>query len=115
VQLCLGAADALAAQGLSARVVSLPCWEWFEDQDADYRESVLPSEVPTLSVEAASSFGWDRYADASVSIDTYGASGSSEAVLEHFGFTVENVTECALALLEWSGSADATSGSDERS
>jgi transketolase len=115
VHLCLGAADALAAQGLSVRVVSLPCWEWFEDQDADYRESVLPSDVPTLSVEAAASFGWDRYADASVSIDTYGASGASQAVLDYFGFTVENVTECALALLEWAGSEDAIPGRGERS
>ncbi len=96
VHLCLGAADALAARGPSVRVVSLPCWEWFEDQDEDYRESVLPAEVPTLSVEAAASFGWERYADASVSIDTLAPRAPSQAVLDHFGFTVENVTECAL-------------------
>ncbi|MGH9047613.1 MAG: transketolase-like TK C-terminal-containing protein, partial [Acidimicrobiales bacterium] len=99
VHLCLGAADALAGRGHGVRVVSLPCWEWFEDQDDGYRASVLPDGVPTLSVEAASAFGWDRYADASVSIETYGASGASKAVLEHFGFTVERVTERALALL----------------
>jgi len=99
VHLCLGAADELAAQGRSVRVVSLPCWEWFEDQDGAYRESVLPKGVPTLSVEAAASFGWDRYADASVAIDTYGASGPSQAVIDHFGFTVQNVTERALVLL----------------
>jgi transketolase len=115
VHLCLGAADELAGQGLSVRVVSLPCWEWFEDQDAEYREEVLPSEVPTLSVEAAASFGWDRYADASVSIDTFGASGASQAVLDHFGFTVEHVTECALALLAWAGGEDESIGTDERS
>jgi transketolase len=115
VHLCLGAADELAKQGLSVRVVSLPCWEWFEDQDPEYREAVLPSDVATLSVEAASSFGWDRYADANVSIDTYGASGASQAVLDHFGFTVEHVTECALALLEWVGGEDPTMGTDERS
>jgi transketolase len=100
VHLCLGAADALAAEGRSVRVVSLPCWEWFEDQDEDYRASVLPGDVPTLSVEAGSSFGWDRYADDSVAIDTYGASGPSAAVMEHFGFTVENVAAAARALLE---------------
>ena len=115
VHLCLGAADALAAQGLSVRVVSLPCWEWFEDQDADYRESVLPSDVPTLSVEAAASFGWDRYADASVSIDTYGASGASQAVLDYFGFTVENVTECAWRSSSGPRSEDAIPGRSERS
>jgi transketolase len=102
VHLCLGAADALAAEGRSVRVVSLPCWEWFEDQDDGYKRSVLPGDVPTLAVEAAASFGWDRYADASVSIDTYGASGASQAVLDHFGFTVEHVTERARELLEGS-------------
>ncbi len=99
VHLCLGAAEALTAEGTGVRVVSLPCWEWFEDQDADYRASVLPKGVPTLSVEAGSAFGWDRYADASLAIDTFGASGEGQAVLAHFGFTVEHVTERARALL----------------
>jgi len=103
VHLCLGAAEQLAAEGRSIRVVSLPCWEWFEDQDDEYRSSVLPAGVPTLSVEAGSSFGWDRYADASVAIDTYGASGPSPAVLAHFGFTVEHVVRAARELLERSG------------
>ena len=75
---------------------------------------MLPSGVPTLSVEAAASFGWDRYADASVAIDTYGASGPSQAVLDHFGFTVENVTQRALALLDEVGRERATAGSDKR-
>jgi transketolase len=70
--------------------------------------------VPTLSVEAAASFGWDRYADASVAIDTYGASGPSQAVLDHFGFTVQNVTERALVLLG-ARRDRATVGTDERS
>jgi transketolase len=102
VHLCLGAADALASEGHSVRVVSLPCWEWFEDQEDAYQEHVLPGDVPTLSVEAAASFGWERYSDTSVSIDTYGASGASQAVLDHFGFTVEHVTERARELLEGS-------------
>ncbi len=104
VHLCLGAADVLAAEGCSVRVVSLPCWEWFEDQDRDYRRSVLPREVPTLSVEAGASLGWERYADASVAIDTFGASGPSTAVLEHFGFSVEHVAEVTRELLERSRS-----------
>jgi transketolase len=102
VHLCLGAADALANEGRSVRVVSLPCWEWFDEQDDEYQQQVFPGDVPTLSVEAAASFGWDRYADATVSIDTYGASGASQAVLDHFGFTVEHVTERARELLEGS-------------
>ena len=100
VHLCLGAAEACAAEGHAVRVVSLPCWEWFEDQDDGYRVSVLPGGTPTLSVEAGASFGWERYADASVAIDTYGASGPSAAVMEHFGFTVDHVAEAARALLE---------------
>ncbi len=99
VHLCIGAAEALGAEGVGVRVVSLPCWEWFEQQAEGYRSSVLPPEVPTLSVEAAASFGWERYADAGVAIDTYGASGPSKAVLEHFGFTVEHVADRARALL----------------
>ncbi len=102
VHLCLGAADTLAAEGYAVRVVSLPCWEWFEDQDDNYQRSVLPVEVPALAVEAASSFGWERYADASVSIDTFGASGPSADVMAHFGFTVEHVVERARELLEGS-------------
>jgi len=103
VHLCLGAADELAAGGRSARVVSLPCWEWFEQQEQEYRRSVLPPGVPTLAVEAAASFGWDRYADDSVSIDTFGVSGPSQAVMEYFGYTVEHVTERAMALLGSTG------------
>jgi transketolase len=100
VHLCLGAAELLTAEGVSVRVVSLPCWEWFEDQDWEYRRSVLPHGVPTLSVEAAAPLGWERYADASVAVHTFGASGPSAAVMAHFGFTVENVTEAARELLE---------------
>jgi transketolase len=100
VQLCVGAAKTLETNGVAARVVSLPCWEWFEDQDEAYRESVLPSGVPTLSVEAGSTFGWARYADASVGIDTFGASAPGPVVMEKMGFTVEHVVERAQALIE---------------
>jgi transketolase len=99
VQLCLGAATTLAATGVPARVVSLPCWEWFEEQDAAYRAEVLPPGVPTLSVEAGSTFGWSRYADASIGLDTFGASAPGQTNMEKFGFTVENVVERAQALL----------------
>jgi transketolase len=100
VQLCVGAAKTLETNGVAARVVSLPCWEWFEDQDEAYRESVLPRGVPTLSVEAGSTFGWARYADASVGIDTFGASAPGPVVMEKMGFTVEHVVERAQALIE---------------
>jgi transketolase len=99
VQLCLGAAETLAGEGVQARVVSLPCWEWFEEQGEDYRASVLPPGVPVLSVEAASTFGWDRYADDAIGIDHFGASAPGEVNMEKFGFTTAHVVERARALL----------------
>jgi transketolase len=99
VWVCLDAADILEAEGKLVRVVSMPCWELFEDQDDDYQEAVLPQDAPTLSVEAASSFGWTRWADDSVSIDRFGKSAPGNVVLEQFGFTGENVAERARQLL----------------
>jgi transketolase len=102
VQLCVSAAAALASgdRPVRTRVVSLPSWELFAEQDGAYRTSVLPRSVPTLAVEAASSFGWERYADASVSIDHYGASAPGDEVLAHFGYTTENVVTRTRDLLK---------------
>ena len=97
----LGSGSAGAA--VRARAVSLPSWELFAEQDDAYRTSVLPPGVPTLAVEAATSFGWDRYADDSVSIDHFGASAPGSEVLAHFGFTVENVVARARDLLTTKG------------
>jgi len=99
VHVCLEAASLLAGSGVPTRVVSLPCWEWFEAEDEGYRRRVLPPDVPTLSVEAGASFGWDRYADASVAIDTFGASAPGALALEKFGFSAGHVAERAAALL----------------
>jgi transketolase len=99
VQLCLGAAKVLSDAGVPARVVSLPCWEWFEAQEASYRAEVLPPGVPSLSVEAGSTFGWSRYANAFIGLDTFGASAPGAVAMEKFGFTVEHVAERAQALL----------------
>ncbi len=99
VHLCVEAAERLAAQDVSAAVVSLPCWEVFEEQGQDYRAEVLPSSVPVLAVEAGCSFGWDRYADATVALDRFGASAPGTEVLRRLGFTVENVVARALELL----------------
>jgi transketolase len=89
----LGAGDVLAEKGIAARVVSMPSWELFEAQDADYRDDVLPPGVPKISVEAASTFGWARWVDASIGIDTFGASGKGDRVLAHFGFAPDAVAE----------------------
>ncbi len=99
VQLCLQSADLLEAEGTAVRVVSFPCWELFADQPRSYREQVLPPGVPRLSVEAASVFGWERYVDASVGIDHFGASAPGDRVLHEFGFNPDHVAERARTLL----------------
>jgi transketolase len=99
VQLCVGAAAELAGSGIAARVVSMPSWEWFEEQDEAYRAQVLPEGVPVLSVEAGSTFGWSRYADDAIGIDHFGASAPGAVAMEKFGFTVAHVVERAQTLL----------------
>jgi transketolase len=99
VQLCVAAAELLGTEGIRARVVSMPCWELFEQQDEAYRRQVMGAGAPVLAVEAASSFGWARWADATVSIDHFGASGPGAEVLARFGFTADNVAGKARALL----------------
>ncbi len=96
---CVGAHDALSAEGLSVRVVSMPSWDLFERQDAEYRATVLPPGAPTLAVEAASSFGWSRYADDVIAIDRFGASAPGKVVLDEFGYSPDYVAARARALL----------------
>jgi transketolase len=99
VQLCIGAHDALTARGVSVRVVSMPCWELFAALDDDEQAEVLPPGVLTLAVEAGSTFGWERYADATIGIDHFGASAPGDVVMREMGFTVENVLAHAAELL----------------
>jgi transketolase len=99
VQHCLGAAGMLESDGIAVRVVSFPSWDLFAAQEEAYRDDVLPAGVPRLSVEAGASFGWDRYADATVSIDRYGASAPGAVNMEKFGFTADHVAERARILL----------------
>jgi len=99
VSVAVAAADTLAARGLAVRVVSMPSWELFEEQPAEYRAAVLPPDRPTLAVEAGVRFGWERYADDVVSIDRFGASAPAEVVMRELGITPEHVVERALALL----------------
>jgi transketolase len=90
--------------GTNVRVVSMPCWELFAEQSADYREEVLPAEVGArLSVEAGISLGWKQWVGDhgdSLAIDHYGASAPGTEVLERFGFTPDNVAARAQALVE---------------
>jgi transketolase len=99
VSLCVGAQEKLAAEGVKARVVSIPSFELFEKQDAAYKESVLPAAVTArVSVEMASVFGWDRYVGPKgkiIGMRTFGASAPLKDLLKKFGFTVENVVAAA--------------------
>ena len=89
----LAARDLLAANGVDVRVVSMPSWELFEQQSASYRDEVLPPGVPKISVEAGSTFGWARWVDASIGIDSFGASGKGDRVLAHFGISPEAIAQ----------------------
>jgi len=99
VAVCLDALGLLAADGVAARVVSMPSWDLFAAQDDAYQSGVLPPEVPTLAVEAGASFGWDRWADDSVSLDRFGASAPGAVALTNLGFNPENVAARAHQLV----------------
>ncbi|HLJ20552.1 MAG TPA: transketolase C-terminal domain-containing protein, partial [Stellaceae bacterium] len=99
VSLAMAARDLLKAKGVAAAVVSLPCWELFDAEDARYRASVLGA-APKVAVEAASPFGWERYVGADgaiVGMRSFGASAPAEDLYKHFGITAEKVAEAALA------------------
>jgi transketolase len=94
VWVALAAADLLAGRGLTARVVSLPCWEWFEAQSAEYRSTVLGT-APRVGVEAQVSLGWHRWVDDVVSIERFGASADYKTLYREFGITTEHVVAAA--------------------
>lgn len=103
VHLAIAALEKLAEKGISARVVSMPSWELFEKCDGDYRDSVIPRDVPVrIAVEAGISMGWERYTGdrgAVIGIDRFGASAPGGLVMEKFGFTVDNIVDRATELL----------------
>ena len=99
VALAIDAAQQLSAEGTATRAVSLPSWDRFAAQDEEYRRAVLPPGVPVLSVEAATTFGWERYADDSVGIDRFGVSAPGGEVLDKLGINLEHVMERARSLL----------------
>lgn len=98
VGLAMQAAEQLNAEGIATRVVSAPCLEWFEQQPADYRESVLPAGITNVvSVEAGSTVGWYRYAKTALGVNEFGASGAPAALYERFGVTVSGVVSAVKA------------------
>jgi transketolase len=103
LQLAYDAAQKIAAEGKAVRVVSLPCWELFEDQDQAYRDSVLPPAVTKrVAVEAGIGQGWERYTTTSgkfVGVDKFGASAPYEILAREYGLTVDHVLQTAKSLL----------------
>ena len=99
VQLCVQAAAALAEDGISSRVVSMPSWEIFGRQDPDYRKEVLPDGIPVVGVEAGVSFGWDQWADRTVTIDQFGKSAPGDQVMQVLGISAAAIEAAARDLL----------------
>jgi len=103
LSLCVDAYEKLKAEGIRARVVSMPSWEIFEEQGASYKESVLPSDVTArVSVEMAATFGWERYTGTkgrNIGMHRFGASAPLKDLLKYFGFTVDRVVEEARAAI----------------
>jgi transketolase len=103
LQWVVAAYEKLKAEGIKARVVSIPCWELFDQQDSAYKESVLPSNVTArVSVEMAATFGWEHYIGAkgkAIGMHTFGASAPLKDLLKKFGFDTEHVVSAAKELL----------------
>ena len=104
VELCVKAKATLLEQGVKARVISMPCFEEYEKQSAEYKQSVMPTEVKArVCVEAGSPYSWYQYAGDKgeiIAMDGFGASAPAGKLFPHFGFTVENVVEKALSSIE---------------
>ena len=108
VSIALEAWEALGIDGVRVRVVSMPSWELFEAQPQAYRDSVLPPEIAArVSIEAGSTFGWERYVGrdgARIGMKTFGASAPAADLYKHFGITAEAVEEAVRAQLARVGS-----------
>jgi transketolase len=94
VELALGVADALEGQGIGADVVSMPCTELFDEQSKSYRADILPTGALRVSIEAGTTFGWERYTGLDglrIGLDHFGASAPAEVLFEEFGFSVDKI------------------------
>lgn len=99
VSVCVEAAATLTENGHAVRVVSMPCWTRFEMQSEELQSAVLPPELPTVSLEAGVTLGWERYADIPLGINRFGASAPGKTVLNNLGINAENVVTAAEDLL----------------
>jgi transketolase len=102
---CVIAAKNLAAAGIPTRVVSMPCVELFLEQSEDYQKSVLPGNIPTMSVEASATHGWHKFSHAQIGMTTFGLSGNGNALFKHFGFAHDNIEKQGKALVDFYKSA----------
>jgi transketolase len=102
VSLALDAQKELEAKNKATRVVSMPCWKLFDEQPQEYQDEVLlPDVTARLAIEAGSTMGWHKYVGSEgdvIGVDTFGASAPADILMEKFGFSVQNVVDCALQL-----------------
>lgn len=107
VAVALAAADQLEAEGIAVRVVSMPCRELFDQQEAGYREKVLPSSIPVrVAIEAGRSLGWERYVGCEgtiIGVDRFGASAPFQRIYAEFGLTAERIVAAVKQHLSASG------------
>lgn len=101
VPVTMDAAKVLKEKGLKIRVVSLPCWEVFDVQPKEYRLSVLPSGKPIMSIEAYSTFGWNKYAHETFGLPSFGASGPYAKVYEKFEITGNGIASRAQKVVDF--------------
>jgi transketolase len=101
VGFCVQAAEKLTAAGIPTRIVSMPCQEVFLQQSKEYQTSVLPGDIPTLSVEASSPHGWHRFSHAQIAMESFGASGPGDKVFEYFGFSADNIADKGHKLVQF--------------
>lgn len=106
VEVALGVAEALEGQGIGADVVSMPCWSLFDAQDAAYKADLIPSDCLKVSIEAGTTFGWERYTGMEglrFGIDRFGASAPAEALFDYFGLTAARIAPQIVSALAHKG------------
>ncbi|KAI9293356.1 transketolase [Neoconidiobolus thromboides FSU 785] len=101
VSIAVDAHELLKKENISCRVVSMPCFELFEEQDNEYKQSVFLNNIPVVSCEALSTFGWSKYAHASLGMTTFGMSGDYKEVYKHFGIEPNNLAKIAKNTMEF--------------
>lgn len=100
VSLSIEAAKEIKQKGYIVNVVSMPCWEKFDQQSKDYQKSVLIPTIPVLSIEASATLGWSKYSDTQLGVDQYGKSAPFEEIYKYFGLTKTNISKIAINMIK---------------